>query len=465
MTGGRSRTTWAGNARLSVPVAFKKCHFPEGQYWNRTRKGAAFPPRHLIRSMSTSSTEARQDGEEPVAPVNSDGNAPPPAAVAAASDQGEQPNGEAATETKVTDGQTPKSSSPSNIEIKEKSFSNRLDVLPRPAAATTATATPEDTTDSDARWMGMLLGLLDFQQRHHGSLNVPRGYRWNNKNLYEWVRNNRKHYLNGIRGRSPALLPCRIQKLQEIGFELDPTGAQGQNDAIDDVQWCSMFNGLVDFRRRFNSFNVSTGYMCENHSLQDWLKHQRQRYVSSMLSEARIDRLQSIGVNLDPNSSLIDIRSDEERFNVMLQGLQLHFQTHGNFVIDPHVTHDGRNLASWAHNQRRLYANYLRNHEPKLLPIQVQLLQHIEFIMASKSWVSAGAKRPDSENHDPLRQKKRRLVHSPFAGGSPVLYQYAVTSKAERESIPTVALSMASQALALYQRLKEQDNCVGPQQE
>ena len=345
----------------------------------------------------------------------------------------------------------------------------------KPQVATTA----QVMTDGDARWEGMLQGLLDYQ-RKYSSLSVPRDYRWNNKNLYEWCRNNRKHFLNGIRGKTPALLPRRIKRLQEIGFELDPTGAHGQNDAIDDKRWTAMFDGLVDFHQRYGSFAVPIGYMCDGRSLHDWLRHQRKQYSIMVdesrpaLSAARIDRLLSIGFDLDPTGRRNDQRSDQERWEVMFQGLQEFRNRHGTFVIPEGTIHDNRNLSSWAHNQRRLYANYLRNQLPTLLPERVEKLQSIGFVLGPRKSTDKGLYR----SHDGVASQARGLNHDLFAqssgyaqqgrhklrrgssaGTGQVSYTYSVTSQAERQAVSATAVYLASQTLTLYQAMTEQDRC------
>lgn len=254
----------------------------------------------------------------------------------------------------------------------------------------------------DSRWETMLQGLIEYKKQYN-CLSIPRGYRWNGRNLYEFCRNQRKHYLNGLRGKTPALLPKRIERLQSIGFELDPTGVHGQNNAIDDQRWAIMFQGLEEFHRRHGTFAVPAGHLCDNKSLHDWIRHQRKQFSTIVdgkpaLSAARIERLKSIGFDLDPTGRRLDKRSEQERWEIMFQGLVAFKERHGNFVIPEGYLHDNRSLFSWAHNQRRLYANHLKDYTPKLMPERIKRLQDIGFDLSPRRTTKGNAflKRPRS---------------------------------------------------------------------
>lgn len=240
------------------------------------------------------------------------------------------------------------------------------------------------TDETDVRWETMIHGLLEYQNVQH-TLNVPRNYRWDGRNLYEWTRNQRKHYLNGTRGRVPSLLPKRIDRLRSIGFVFDTSNERGQNDAFDDTRWVAMFEGLKKYHRQHGTFSVPLGYLCDGRSLYEWLRHQRKQYSITMksnrtaLSVQRIARLQSIGFDIDPTGRRQDSRSEEERWEVMVEGLLKFKKQYGTFQLPEGFMHDGRNLFSWAHNQRRLYANLLKRQQPSLLPERIERLGSIGF--------------------------------------------------------------------------------------
>ena len=332
--------------------------------------------------------------------------------------------------------------------------------------------------DGDARWEGMLQGLVDFQRQHH-SFNVPQNYRWNDKSLYEWCRNNRKHFLNGLRGKKPSLNSERIRRLREIGFVLDRTGvAVRQGAAISDKRWDVMFKGLIEFHQRYGSFAVPIGYMCDGRSLRDWLRNQRKVCSNtedgnrSPLARKRIHRLISIGIDLDPTGRRNDQRSDQERWDAMFQGL-LDFGTcHGSFVIPEGTMCDNRNLCSWAHNQKRLYLNTLQNQQPSLLSERVEKLRSVGFLSLAtvsdhsrESVGGSGSKRlhvesahsgfPIQYDHQNRRARSRFNASGATHGSCP--YEWSVTTEAERSQVPKSLVAIARAVLADYQSISHEE--------
>jgi hypothetical protein len=292
--------------------------------------------------------------------------------------------------------------------------------------------------------------------------------------LYEWSRNQRKHYLNGTRGKTPALLPKRIERLRSIGFELDPTGAHGQNDAFDDKRWVAMFEGLREFHQKHGTFAVPAGYLCDGRSLHEWMRHQRKQYSLTMkkagraaLSSERIERLMSIGFDLDPTGRRQDKRNEDERWEVMVQGLLEYKKKNGTFRLPEGYFHDGRNLFSWAHNQRRLYANLLRNRPPVLLPERIKRLTEIGFALSprrSAEFSSSGSSKkrkssspprvqvdfgPSAAYAEPRRQSSRSFYKPRTQNGLPLTPTRLASAAATRH--------LAMQALARYQRMSVEE--------
>lgn len=233
----------------------------------------------------------------------------------------------------------------------------------------------------------MLNGLLEYH-RIHQSFAVPRDVLWDDRSLYEWTRNQRKHYLNGLRGKKPALLPARAERLSAIGFDLNPTDALKENDALYDRRWASMFDGLAAFKQKHGHCVVPTGFQHDGRSLTDWIRQQRKQYSNALegirpaLSKERTERLQSIGFELDPTGRRQDKRSEQERWEVMFHGLVDFYKNNGTFLLSAGYFHDGRSLFSWAHNQLRLYSNYLKGVKPALTHERAELLRGIGFIAA-----------------------------------------------------------------------------------
>jgi hypothetical protein len=267
--------------------------------------------------------------------------------------------------------------------------------------------------DDDDPWMTMFQGLVEYH-RVHNTFKIPRQYGWKGRNLYEWTRNQRKHYLNGLRDKRPALAMERVGLLQSIGFEFDPTGLLGKNDAFDDKRWVVMYEGLAEYSRNHGTCAVPIGYTCDGRSLHDWIRHQRKQYSNTMegkrpaLSKERTDRLLALGFDLDPTGRRQDRRSDDERWDIMFEGLVTYHQRNGTFVIPEGFFHDGRSLFSWAHNQRRLYTNYQQGTTPTLLRQRIDRLHAIGFIEARCSEVKASPPRKQQPNASTEDGKKRQ---------------------------------------------------------
>jgi hypothetical protein len=291
--------------------------------------------------------------------------------------------------------------------------------------------------------------------------------------LYEWSRNQRKHYLNGTRGKTPALLPKRIERLRSIGFELDPTGAHGQNDAFDDKRWVAMFEGLREFHQKHGTFAVPAGYLCDGKNLQEWMRHQRKQYSQTMkkagrrtLSLQRIDRLLSIGFDLDPTGRRQDKRNDQERWEVMVQGLLDFRERTGTFRVPEGYLYDGRNLFSWAHNQRRLYGNHLKGKQPSLLVKRMERLLEIGYLPSphrSLELVPANWKPPPLAL-DPglITLQSSTEASSETSAATDVAVAYLLTEPAaaisERtSSVSATDLFLARRAVCTYQSMTPQE--------
>jgi hypothetical protein len=278
------------------------------------------------------------------------------------------------------------------------------------------------------------------------------------------VRNCRKHYLNSIKNKRPALSAKRVEALRSIGFDFDPTGVLGTNDAVHDKRWKVMFDGLNDFHKQHGSFSVPVGYLCDGRSLLDWLRHQRSQFINSLmntrpaLSNERRESLLSIGFDLDPTGQRQDQRTEDERWAAMLQGLEAYSQLHGTFVVPEGYSHDNRSLFSWARNQRRLY------NTSRLPQDRVDKLREIGFIQARCSTDKGKSQRVVAPpKHGSLIQSKiatrsRRLPatgrHLPCSSrmrALPIKKQEETASKPDQVHPSWVVLALDS--LTQYQNM------------
>ncbi|GKY95490.1 hypothetical protein MPSEU_000510600 [Mayamaea pseudoterrestris] len=316
-----------------------------------------------------------------------------------------------------------------------------------PSSSISSNQITASTSASDGRWLIMFQGLVEHQRLHNGSLKVTRTAMWNNQSLYEWIRNNRKHYLNGLKSKSPALSTSRIAALQSIGFDFDPTGVLGSNDAYDDMRWVAMFEGLVEYKHSTGNYSVPVGYLCDNRSLLDWIRHQRSQYSNALkgarpaLSKGRTERLLSIGFDLDPTGQRQDHRTEQERWLIMLDGLVAFHDKHQSFILPEGYSHDGRSLFSWARNQRRLYANYLQNVKPALPQDRVDKLREIGFVQARCSGsiksVPSGGRRRKSARRTIVTPPRNKLLIDTSKVIAVNIKQGRPTAITSRRKLPT----------------------------
>lgn len=317
---------------------------------------------------------------------------------------------------------------------------------------------------SERRWEIMFKGLVDYKEKHK-TLKVSRGATCNGHSLYEWIRNNRKHYLNRLKGKTPALSFKRFDSLRSIGFDFDPTGVLGSNDAYDDKRWVAMFEGLSAYKERYGNFSVPVGYTCDGRSLLDWLRHQRCQHANALnglrpaLSKERTERLLSIGFDLDPTGQRRDARTEDERWNVMLKGLQDFYKRNGTFALPEGCLHDGRSLFSWARNQRRLFANYEKGIKPAISHARAERLRKIGFLQEKISVATPTRKEYTikikvAKPNRPVILKRRLTTRSkPLGRQSTPNGQ----SNSKMESVVPWALTIAMKSLSRYQNMSPKE--------
>ena len=365
------------------------------------------------------------------------------------------------------------------VKQRQKSSPNSISDHSASSSSSPSGTTTTTTRANDARWDAMYQGLLHYQ-RQHDSLKVPRNATWNGQSLYEWIRNNRKHYLNGLKQMTPALSDRRIQALRDIGFDFDPTGILGTNDAVDDKRWVAMFEGLVEFQDKYGHCSVPVGYLCDGRSLLDWIRHQRSQYTNALqqrrpaLSQERTERLLSIGFELDPTGQRQDTRTEPERWQIMYEGLYEYYQRNKTFVLPEGYSYDGRSLFSWARNQKRLFVNHLQGAKPCLSRERIELLNKIGFIQARcKSSVvviphkaktaslPSVAKRSVivRSSHPLLYNTRRQLPSQQRRRLRQVSIDSSKRATTEQPALPSWVVSLAMDTLKRYQAMTPQERC------
>ena len=135
-------------------------------------------------------------------------------------------------------------------------------------------------------WLDVFDELTKYKAAN-GDCNVPRAHGW----LGEWVSQQRRSYKNG------KLLQERLDLLENIGFVWEPL----------DLVWMACFDELVNFKSENGDCNVpySQG------PLGSWVTNQRSYYKKGKLSQERVDLLESIGFSWEPIDETWMSRFDE----------------------------------------------------------------------------------------------------------------------------------------------------------
>jgi hypothetical protein len=132
--------------------------------------------------------------------------------------------------------------------------------------------------DNDARWRERVEELKEYAAAHGGSTDVPRLYP---SPLARWVNKARKMHKSG------KLRAERVAELNALGFVWD----------AQDARWEARFLELQAYKRAHGTANVPTDRAIGG-SLGGWVAEQRRAWRNHTLSEARIAKLQALGLSV-----------------------------------------------------------------------------------------------------------------------------------------------------------------------
>ena len=145
-----------------------------------------------------------------------------------------------------------------------------------------------------AQWEAMYLALAAYKEEH-GSCDVPRQYK-PNPQLARWCHKQRTSNNRG------ALSEERIERMETLGFDFDPKT----------TAWEEKFQELVEFKAEHRHCDVPRGYPPNPH-LATWCSNQRTLNKKGVLSEERIERMETLGFDFDPKTT-----AWEEKFQELL---------------------------------------------------------------------------------------------------------------------------------------------------
>jgi len=128
----------------------------------------------------------------------------------------------------------------------------------------------------ESKWEEMFEALVEYK-KEHGDCNVPK--RWEeNIQLATWVQNQRSGYKKG------QIDEDKIKRLDDIGFVWNAL----------EFKWEEMFEALIEYKKSHGDCNVPLEW-AENKKLCGWVGTQRNSYLSNIISNDRIKRLEDIG--------------------------------------------------------------------------------------------------------------------------------------------------------------------------
>lgn len=178
----------------------------------------------------------------------------------------------------------------------------------------------------DSTWDAHYNVLLS-QWKSTGSSHVRSDSIIDGLNIREWVLGQRKLY------KEKKLSLDRVEKLNAIKFSYDFKG---------DV-WMSYFSKLKEYNERVGNIKLSVDFIVDELKLGSWLNEQRKRYKKGLLSEDRINLLESLNMTWDEL---------EEKWDSNYLLLKNVFDKTGDANVTNVYVSNGVRIGSWLTTQK-----------------------------------------------------------------------------------------------------------------
>jgi len=195
----------------------------------------------------------------------------------------------------------------------------------------------------------------------HGDLDVPSQYVDEDGNrLGAWIDRMRMYHRDG----NPNLTADEIERLNALGMKWEK-----RFDRI----WNAQYEELVTYKAKFGNVNVPIAYVTESGvKLGSWLSDQFEKYRKNKLTEARKEKLTTLGVVLEKSDPW------EERFLLA----KVYYEEHGNLSMPGNYKVNGICLSKWVNEQKQIILGKRKG--KSLTPEQIERLGSIGFTMKSK---------------------------------------------------------------------------------
>ncbi len=236
----------------------------------------------------------------------------------------------------------------------------------------------------DSLWLEKY-SLAKQYYEEHGNLLIPQSYTVNGIKLGTWINTQRKFYTR------KTLSEERIKLLEHIGmtwnfgrpdrnnFLKENNLIANSQDEYNDVKWNYLYNLASLYYQEYGNLLIPTNYIVKNIKLGVWIQNQRTSYKKGTMSEERVKKLESIGMNWQIRLKVIKTKPkthnvENSREAIWFEYYELakqYYQKHGNLLVPMRYTAKNLTLGHWIRNQRAYYTN------GKLPEDKIKLLERI----------------------------------------------------------------------------------------
>ncbi len=225
---------------------------------------------------------------------------------------------------------------------------------------------------NDKEWQFMYAKALEYYEEH-GNLNIPQLYKTKEGlRLGRWICTQRKNY------KKHLLSEERIQALENIEIKWDALDDRGQKPNED--KWDKKYLKALEYYDAYGDLNIPIKYVTDDDiKLGIWINNQRKSYQKNVLSQRRIEKLESIGMFWEsPNKR--GFQTNEENWQFMYSKALEYYEEYGNLkILQIYETNDGIKLGRWIINQRQAYKNN------KLSKERIEALERIGMIWSVRN--------------------------------------------------------------------------------
>lgn len=174
----------------------------------------------------------------------------------------------------------------------------------------------------------------------HGNLLVHRDYVCPaGEKLGRWIERQRAKY-NGVESVPGHLDRVQVAMLNRIGMVWKLEYRRPWGDWLKQLDW---------YRANYGSLDIPGDFEHESYCLGNWVKEQRKRRASGLLSPQEI-------ADLDARGMLWNVKTRPRSWEDWYADAEAYYKAHGDLMVSPdYETADGHRLGIWIYGQRDIY--------------------------------------------------------------------------------------------------------------